>query len=98
MDFMPGIDSNLVCDIWSGIAYIAVHLAHHTNVLVAVEEGVFLVALPWSTPTMTGFIGLKTGIGENDDEALGVLVGFGDWYMLLSDELRERGRWERLSS
>lgn len=87
-----------MCDIWSGVTDIAVHLAHDTNVLVAVEEGVFLVALTWSTPTMTGLVGLKTGIGEDDDEALGVFIGFGDWHMLLGDELREGGRWERLSS
>lgn len=98
MYFILGIDSNLVCDIWSGITDIAVHLAHHTNVLVAVEERVFLVALTWSTPSMTGLVCLKTGIGEDDDEALGVFIGLWNWHMLLGDELGEGGRWERLSA
>jgi hypothetical protein len=37
--------SNLVCDVGSCFGDVTVHLAHDADVLVAVEEGVLLLAL-----------------------------------------------------
>jgi len=90
--------SYLMCDIGSGITDIAVHLAHDADVFVAVEEGVFLIALARSTTAMGGLVRLETGIGEDDDEALAVLVGGGDGDVLFGNELREFGRGQRLGS
>jgi hypothetical protein len=90
--------SYLMCDIWSGITDVAVHLAHDADVFVAVEEGVFLIALAWSAAAMGGLVRLETGIGEDDDEAFAVLVGGGDGDVLLSNELGELGRGQRLGS
>lgn len=85
-------------DIRSGITDIAVHLAHDTNVLVAVEERVFLVALARSATSVRGLVRLETGIGEDDDETFAAFVAGGNGDMLLSDELRKLGRGERLGS
>lgn len=91
--------ANLMCDIWSGIADIAIHLAHDPNVLVTVQQRVFLLTLAtWSTATVAGLVCLETGIREDDDQSLCVLIGGGDGNMLFGDELWE-GWWrEGLSS
>lgn len=88
----------LMSDIGSGITNVAVHLAHDADVFIAVEEGVFLVALAWSATAVGGLVRLETGIGEDDDEALAVLVGGGDGDVLLSNELGQLGRGQRLGS
>lgn len=51
-----------------------------------------------SATAVGGLVCLETGIGEDDDEAFAVLVGGGDGYMLLSNELGELGRGQRLGS
>lgn len=81
-----------MCDIGSGITDIAIHLAHHTNVLIAVEKGVFLVACTGPATTMRRLVSLETSIGEDNDESLGVFVGGRDRNVLFSYELRERWR------
>jgi hypothetical protein len=84
----------LVRDIWSGIADVAVHLAHDTDMLVTIEERVLLVTLlTWSAATMGSLVSLETRIGQNYNQSLCVLVRAGDWDMLLSNELWER--WGR---
>jgi hypothetical protein len=91
--------SNLVSDIRSCVADIAVHLAHDTNVLVTVQQRVFLLALTArSVATEAGLVGLETGIREDDDQSLGVFVGGWYWDMLFGDELWERRRRKRLGS
>jgi len=91
--------SNLVSDIRSCVADIAVHLAHDTNVLVTVQQRVFLLALTArSVATEAGLVGLETGIGENDDQPLRVLVGGRDGNVLLSLEAWESWRRGRLGS
>ena len=85
-------------DIGSCITDIAVHLAHNTDVLVAVEERIFLVALAWSATSVRRLVGLETGIGEDNDEAFAAFVAGWNGDMLFSDELRELGRGERLGS
>lgn len=91
--------SNLVGNIRSSITDIAVHLAHDTNVFIGVEQGVFLLSLGTrSVSTIDGLVSLETGIGQDDNQALGVLVGRGNWSMLLCDELWKVWRRERLGS
>ena len=82
-------------DVGARVGDVTVHLAHNADVLVAVEEGV-LVVLHAVAATVCGFVGLETGVGEDDDQALGVLVVGCDGDMLLGDELWESGRWEGL--
>jgi hypothetical protein len=79
-----------VGDVWSGIADISVHLAHDANVLVAVEQRVLVVPRPAqaAAAAVRGLVGLKASIGKNDDEPFGVFVGYGDWKVLLRDQLR----------
>lgn len=85
----------LVCDIGTSVRDVAVHLAHDTNVLVAVEQRV-LVILHAIPAAVRGLIRLQAGVREHDDQALGVLVILRDRDMLLGDELRESGRRKRL--
>jgi hypothetical protein len=91
--------SNLVSDIWSGIADIAIHLPHDANMFVRIEETILLLSLPtWSIATETGLVGLETGIGEDNDQALRVFIGGRDRNVLLSRQLWEGWRWCRLGS
>lgn len=80
----------LVSNIRTSFTNIAVHLAHDTDVLVAVQQRVLLILGP-STAT-GGPVSLETGIGENDDQTLSVLVMGGNGNMLLRNELRQL-RW-----
>lgn len=92
--------SNLVSDIWSSITYVAVHFAHDSNMFVAVEQGVLLLALNAiaAGAAVRGLVCLETGIGKDNDESLRVLVGRGNRRLLFSDQLgKSRGR-ERLSA
>ncbi len=60
----------------SGIADVAIHLAHDSDVLIAIEQRILLLALrTWSVTTEASFVGLETRIGEDDDQSSGVLVG-----------------------
>ena len=88
-------EETLVGDIGACVGDVAVHLAHDSDVLVAVEERV-LVILHAIAATVCGLVGLETGVGEDDNEALGVLVVGCDGYVLLGDELWEGRRWKRL--
>lgn len=57
--------ANLMCNIRSGIANIAVHLAHDANVLVAVQQRVLLVAAGHAWPrwrTVRSLVGFETSI------------------------------------
>ena len=78
-------------DIRTGLANVAVHLAHDTNMLVTVQQRVLLVAT--GTAASAGSpVGLQAGIGENDNQTLGVLVLGRDGNVLLSHQLRQLGR------
>jgi len=84
-----------VGDVRARVGNVAIHLAHDADVLVAVEQRV-LVVLHAIAAAVRGLVGLETGIGEDDDQALGILVVGCDGYVLLGDELWEGGWWERL--
>lgn len=95
-----GSVSNLVSDIGASITDVSVHLAHDTNVLIAVEERVLLLSLHAHAAgaAVGGLVGLEAGVGEHHDEPLGVLVGRWNGHVLLCDELREGRRRERLGA
>lgn len=90
--------SNLVSDIGTGITNVSVHLAHDSNMLVAVEQRVLL--LPLNTvsagASMRGLVCLETGVGQNDNQSLRVLVCRGNRDILLGDQLRQSRRRKRL--
>ena len=84
-------------DIRPGITDIPIHFSHDADMLVRVEEGELLIAAGGSgTATVSSAVGLQTGIGENDDETLGVLVVSRDGHVLLCDELGKLRRGTRL--
>lgn len=86
-------------DVRSSIANVAVHLAHDTDVLVAVEERVLFLAVgtkPARTAAVRGLVRLKAGIGEDDNESLGVFVRVCDGDVLLGHQLWEGRRREGL--
>lgn len=78
-------------DVWSGIADVAIHLSHHANMLITVEERVFVV-LHAVAAAMRCLVRLEACIGQDDNQALGILVVAWDGHMLLGDQLREAGR------
>lgn len=81
-------------DVRTSITDIAVHLAHDANVFIAVQQRVFVIL--HSISTMCGLVGLQAGVGQDDNEALGILIGGRDGDGLFGDELRQRWRWKRL--
>lgn len=87
-------------NIGTGITDVTVHFAENTNVLIAVEKRVFVLTMNTSAASaaMGGFVGFETGVGQNNDESLRVLVTGGNRHFLLGYELREHRRRERLSS
>ena len=87
-------------DVWPGITNISVHLAHDANVLIAIQQGILVVSLDRrATGIGVGcFIGLETGVGEDDNEPLGMLIARRDGNMLLGYQLRQGGRREGLCS
>lgn len=91
------VGRNLVGDVWASFTDVTSHLPHNANVLVTVQEGVFLI-FGTRFGAMGCAVGLETGVGQDNDESLGVLVSGGDWNMLFGNEPRKfRGR-ERLGS
>jgi len=90
-----------MCDIWSGITDVSVHLPHDADMLVAVEESVLFVLCRagagrrsrWTTAAH--LVRLEAGVGKHHDQALGVLVCGGNGYMLGGDQLRKLRWWQR---
>jgi len=85
--------SYLMCNIWSGITNVATHLAHDTNVFVAVQQGVLFILGP-SPSAVNGLVRLQASIGQDDNQSLGVLVSRGNGHVLLRDELGKCWGWE----
>lgn len=83
----------LMCYVGSSVADVAVHLAHDADMLVAVKQRV-LVILDAVAAAVGSLVCFEAGIGEDNDQALGVLVGRGDGDCLLGDELRQL-RWRK---
>ena len=80
-------------DIRPRLADIAAHLPHDTNVIVAVEEVVLVLARTRTTAgAVGGLVRLKRGIAQHDNEALRVFVVCGDGCMLLGDQLGQLWR------
>lgn len=83
-------------DIRPSLTDIPVHLAHHTDVLIAIEQRVFLIPTRAIATTMGSPICLQTGMREDDNQALCLLVIGRNRDMLFSDQLRQLGRRTRL--
>jgi hypothetical protein len=89
--FSGDVESYLVSNIRASFADITVHLAHDTNVLIAVQQRELLI-LGATTAAGNRLVGLQTGIGEDHDQTLSVLVMGWNRSMLLSNELRQLWR------
>lgn len=87
-----------MCNIRTSITNVPVHLAHDTNVFVAVEQRVFVVLHARTAAAVRGLVGLEAGIGEDDNEPLRVLVIQRDGRVLFSYQLRKSRRGERLGA
>lgn len=63
-----------MCDVWTGVADIAIHLAHHPNVFVAVEQRILLLS-SWSAwPTAIAVscpICFERSVRQHYDQSLG---------------------------
>lgn len=76
-------------NVGSGIADVAVHLAHDPDMLVAVQQRVLFISTrhAWSGwRAMRGLVSFETSIREHDDQALGALIGRWNWDMLVCSE------------
>ena len=80
-------------DVWSRLADVAAHFTHDTYMFIAIEQRVFLISCTMSAPSKS-LVGLEAGVGENDDESLGIAVRSGDGRVLLGNELRQLG-WRK---
>jgi hypothetical protein len=89
------LSAYLVGNIRTSLADITIHLAHDTNVFVAVQQRILLILRP---STARGPVGLQAGIGENDNQALSIPIVRGDGNSLLRNQLRQLGRGARLST
>lgn len=71
--------SHLMGDIWSSITDVSIHLAHNSDMLVAVEKGVLLLALcagsAISCSPKDSLVCLETSVRKNHDQSLGVFIG-----------------------
>jgi hypothetical protein len=79
-------------NVGSRVADIAVHLAHDTNVFIAIKQRILILALHahaagTAAAAIGCFVCLEAGIGQHYDKSLGVLVAGGDGNILFSDEL-----------
>jgi hypothetical protein len=82
--------AHLMGDVRPRLTDVAAHLPHDTNVVVAVEEVVFVLSRP-RTPTgaVRGLVRLEGGIAQHDNQALCVFVVGGNGCMLFSDQFGE---------
>lgn len=80
-------------DVRTSVADVTIHFSHDANVLIAVEQRVFLISYHAIATRVRSFVRLQTRMGENDNQALGVLVGGRNRDMLLGDKLWEFWRW-----
>jgi hypothetical protein len=74
-----------VRDIWTSFTDVATHLPHDSNVLIAVEQRVFLI-FTTSAAAMSSLVRFEAGVRQDDDESLGVFVRGGDRDMLFGNE------------
>ena len=80
-------------DVRAGLADVAAHLAHDSDVVIAVQQVELVLAAARTTAhTVRGLVRLKGGGTQHDDQALGVLVAAGDGLVLLGHELGQVGR------
>lgn len=87
----------LMGDVRTSITNVAIHLSHHANVFVTVQQRVFGGVLgAIATVGMRRLVSLEAGVGEYDDQTLRVLVVAWDGHMLLGHQLRKAGRRKRL--
>lgn len=59
---VEAVHPNLVRDVWPCVADIPVHLPHDADMLVAVQEGIFLVPYHSVPSAMRGFIRFEASI------------------------------------
>ena len=83
--------TNLMGDVGSCIADVSVHLSHHTNMLIAIQQRVLVLLHTIASHTMRGLVCLKACIRQHDDQSLGVFVAAGDGHMLLGHQLWRLG-------
>ena len=91
---------NLVCNIGTSIADVAIHLTEDTDVFIAVEKGVLVLAVHTSATgaAVRGLVRLETRVGQDDDQSLRVLIGRGNGRFLLCHKLGQGRRRQRLGS
>jgi hypothetical protein len=79
-----------MCNIWTSITDVTIHLPHYADVFVAVKQREFLISARHSRSariSMRCLVSLETRVRQNDNESLGVLVVGRNWDMLFGSEL-----------
>jgi hypothetical protein len=79
-------DVNLMRDIGAGVTDVSIHLPHHSNMLVAIQERVFFISCSTASTSMSGSVRLEAGVRQYDDQPLRVLVICWDRNMLLRSQ------------
>lgn len=78
-------------NVGSRVADVTVHLSHNTDVLVAVEQRVLVLALhahaAGTAAAVRGLVGLEAGIGEHHDKPRCIFVACSDGNVLLGNKL-----------
>ena len=94
---VPNESPYLMCDVGSGVADVAVHLPHDPDVLVTIQQRVLFVLFGASS-SVRSLVGFQASMRQDDNKALGVLVGSRYRNHLLCDELRQFRWGARLSA
>ena len=75
-----------MCNVRSGVTDVSVHLAHDSDMLITVQQRVFLISCPSSPATVGCPVRFEAGVRQNNNEPLRVFIVGGDWYMLFRNE------------
>jgi hypothetical protein len=88
-----------VGDVRPRLADVAAHLAHHADVVVAVEQVVLVLTRSGASAcAVRRLVRLEGGVAEHDNQALRVLVAGGDGRVLFGNQLGQLWRRHRLRS
>jgi hypothetical protein len=81
-------------DVWTSITNVSIHLAKNSDVLIAVEERILILAMHArpARASMRGLVSLEAGIGQHHNKTLRVLIGGWDRSVLFSYQLWQGGR------
>lgn len=78
-------------DVRSGFTDVPAHLAHDTNMLIAVQQRIFFFLAAWLAAAVDCPVCFKTGVRQDYNQSLRVLVARCDGHVLLGNKSGELG-------